>query len=348
MPVRRLQGNPLITPEDLKPSRNGFEVFGVFNCGAVKVGGEYLLLARVAERPEPETDWIGIPTLNAECDGPEILRIRRDQPGIDASDPRMVTLADGRVLLTSISHLRIARSRDGHSFTVDERPALLPTTPQEGYGIEDPRTTFLEGRHWITYCAVSEMGVTTALASTGDWQTFERHGIIFGPGVKDACLFPEKIGGRYVCRYRPWSRGIGRPAIWTACSPDLMHWGGHRQTLTPRKKFWDEERVGAGAPPLRTERGWLEIYHGADLKGRYCLGAMLSALDEPSRVIARCENPILEPQADYETHGVYAPCVASCGMIAEEDGSIKIYYGAADTVVACAETSVAELLDLLY
>jgi len=345
--LRRLEQNPIVQREDVRPSRSDFEVYGVFNCGAAKVGDEYLLLMRVAERPTPEQGWVKVPVLNEACDGVEVRSIRPDGPGIDASDTRTVVLANGQVLLTSISHLRLARSRDGRAFTVDEKPALFPATPHERYGVEDPRITLLDGRWWINYSAISRAGVVTALASTADWRSFERHGILFAPTDKDVCIFPERIGGQYVCRHRPWAQGLGEPAMWTAYSPDLIHWGGHRQTLTPREGAWDEERVGCGPPPLKTEAGWLEIYHGVDGAGVYRLGALLTSLHDPGRVLARSDTPILSPEAEYETHGVYAPCVFCNGMIAEDDGALRIYYGAADTVVACAETTAGEVLESL-
>jgi len=277
----------------------------------------------------------------------EVQRIRADAPGVDARDNRVVKLANGHVLLTSISHLRLARSRDGRKFTVDAAPTMFPAVPYERYGMEDPRITRLGGRWWINYSAISEAGVVTALASTSDWKEFRRDGIMFAPTDKDVCVFPRKIGGRYVCRHRPWAEGLGVPAVWTAYSKDLIHWGEHRFTMGPRAGHWDDERVGCGPPPIRTDKGWLEIYHGADRKGCYRLGAMLSDLRDPARVIARSRKAILQPEAEYETHGIYAPCVFCNGMIAERDGMLRVYYGAADTVVACAETSVDELLQVL-
>ncbi|MBS3762859.1 MAG: glycoside hydrolase family 130 protein [Planctomycetes bacterium] len=347
MCFERFNNNPIITREDLQVSRDGFEIFGVFNCGAVKVGGEYLLLLRVAERPTPERDWLNIPLLNETCDDLKTRRIRANAPGIDATDNRVVRLANGRILLTSISHFRLARSKDGRTFSVDEKPAMFPSTEYERYGIEDPRITYLDGQYWISYSAISPQGVATAFASTTDWRSFKRHGIVFAPTDKDVCLFPEKIDGHYVCRHRPWAEGIGAPAIWTAYSSDLQNWGGHSFTMGPRENHWDEERVGCGAPPIHTDEGWLEIYHGANIAGRYCLGAMLSEITQPARVIGQSENPVLEPTAEYETHGVYSPCVFSSGVIEEKDGTLLLYYGAADTVTAGASATIDDLLNTI-
>jgi predicted GH43/DUF377 family glycosyl hydrolase len=346
--LRRFEGNPIIRREDVRPSQDGFEVYGVFNCGAVKVGSQYLLLMRVAERPSPQTGRILIPVLNDRCDGVQVRVLDTHTPGLDASDSRVVKLPDGHLMLTSISHLRLARSADGRRFSVDEKPALFPATAYERFGIEDPRITFLGGRWWVNYSAVSERGVVTALASTSDWQTFERHGVMFAPTDKDVCIFPERVGGRFVCRHRPWPQGFGEPAVWTAFSDDLLTWGDHRFTLGPRLGMWDEERVGCGPPPVRTEHGWLEIYHGSDRAGRYCLGALLTRLSDPTHVLARSNVPLLEPEADYETHGVYAPCVFCNGMVAEDDGVLRIYYGAADTVIAYAETTVRDVMEALF
>ena len=159
-------------------------------------------------------------------------------------------------------------------------------------------------------------------------------------------IFPTKIGGRYYALHRPSSSGFGRPEIWIAESPDLLCWGNHRHLMGLREVSWDDGRIGGGAVPFRVKEGWLEIYHGADRLNRYCLGAVLLKADEPWTIIARGEQPILEPEAAYEASGFFGGVVFSCGVLCEED-KVKIYYGAADTSIAYAEIPLEDVLKSL-
>jgi predicted GH43/DUF377 family glycosyl hydrolase len=122
-----------------------------------------------------------------------------------------------------------------------------------------------------------------------------------------------------------------------------VHWGRHRCLAHSREGYWDSARVGAGAAPIRTEQGWLEIYHGATKENRYCLGALLLDLDEPWKVLARSEQPIMEPQTQYETEGFFGQVIFTNGQTVDGD-RITIYYGAADSVICAAEFSIAALL----
>lgn len=344
--MRRLPQNPLITPEEVKPSTEGMEVVCAFNPGVTRFNGEVLLLLRVAERPVNEPGYIQVPVLDLESEerGIKILRFKRDDPDLDTSDPRAIVYK-GRVYLSSMSHLRLARSRDGINFVVDDKPALFPTEPYEEYGIEDPRITRLDGTYYITYVAVSSRGIATALASTKDFVHFEKHGIIFPPENRDVAIFPERTRGGFVTLHRPVPRYIGQPSMWLAYSPDLINWDKHLFLMAPREDKWDSQRIGAGAVPIKTEKGWLEIYHGVSPQWGYCLGAVLLDLEEPERVIARSPRPLLIPEVEYEKEGFYQKVVFTCGALAEPDGRLRIYYGAADKVVACVETSVDEILE---
>jgi predicted GH43/DUF377 family glycosyl hydrolase len=126
----------------------------------------------------------------------------------------------------------------------------------------------------------------------------------------------------------------------------LLHWGNHQFLLGLREDKWDSGRIGGGAVPIKTDRGWLELYHGASEDDRYCMGAVLLDLQDPTKVIARSDTPILEPEEDYETDGFFGNVVFSCGVIVEGD-IVKMYYGAADTSMACAELRLSEILDSL-
>ncbi len=341
--MQRLAENPLLSPGDVRPTRDDLEVLCTLNPAAVRVGEETLLLVRVGERAKEEPDCVAYVYFDAGAGDVNVARIRKDDPQLTIRDARGYYLG-GRMLLTSMSHLRIARSTDGRHFRFDAAPAIAPSTPYEAYGCEDPRITAIDGRYLIAYTAVSDRGVAVALASTEDFATFEKHGVIFPPYQKDVAIFPERVGGLYVCRHRPYMSKFNPASIWTAYSPDLLSWGRHEMTLPPTPGTWEGGRVGCGAPPVRTHAGWLEIYHAADEAGRYALGAMLSDLDHPDRIISRSSRPVLEPAAEYELTGIYAQCVFSNGVIADPDGTLTVYYGAADRICAAAVTSVDEMV----
>jgi predicted GH43/DUF377 family glycosyl hydrolase len=242
--------------------------------------------------------------------------------------------------------LRLARSRDGVNFEVANCPVITGGSEYETFGVEDPRISLIEGTYYIDYVGVSPLGVTTCLASTRDFASFARHGVIFCPENKDVVLFPERIGGRYWALHRPVSPLFEKNDIWMAESPDLRCWGKHRYLMGPREGHWDDMKIGGSAVPVRVEQGWLEIYHGSDHNNRYCLGAVLLDGQEPRQVVARGVSPILEPEADYEIEGFFGNVVFTCGLLCEQ-GRLKIYYGVADTAVCYAEVSVAEVLGSL-
>ena len=344
----RAPENPIVTPDMVLASRPDMEVVGVFNAAATQFEGDTLLLLRVSEAPRKLTAGvISAPIYNPDTRRIEIKRWMTGTKGLDASDPRTV-IAEGSVWLTSMSHFRVARSRDGIHFEVEGTPALSPSNRYEAFGIEDPRITLLDGTYWINYTAVSQLGITTALASTKNFKTFERHGIIFPPPNRDVTIFPEKIGGRYAALHRPMPEGLGHPSIWLASSPDLMTWGNHSLVATARPGKWDDEKIGGGAVPFRVHSGrqdaWLAVYHGVTHSpATYSLGALLLDLHDPSKVLARSREPILKPEAPYERKGFYGEVVFSCGLIAQGD-LVRIYYGAADAVMAVADLSLAEIL----
>ena len=345
MKVCRYPENPLITPGDVPPSRPDFEVMCVFNAGVTRYKDEVILLLRIAERAICDRDVCRVPVLN--CDGGvpyiEICELDKADSRCDFSDPRVVYTPE-QIYLTTISHLRIARSRDGRRFTVDPEPTIFPDRPSETYGLEDPRITEIEGAYYIAYKSVSPRGICASLAVTKDFEHFEKKGIIFCPENLDICIFPEKIGGRYAALHRPVPKYFGEPNVWIAYSPDLISWGDHRFVMGIQPGSWDSGRIGGGTVPIRTERGWLEIYHGATPDDRYSLGAALLDLEEPHKVIARGREPILAPEAPYETSGLMPNVVFTCGATADGD-RLSIYYGAADTVMAGADVSIREILD---
>jgi len=346
MEVFRSPSNPLIEPKDVKPSREGFEVFGVFNAGVAKVGQEVVLLLRVAERPiSNDPGVVAVAWYDVETGEVVTKEFSKSDHQVDFSDPRLV-ITPKQTYLTSLSHLRVARSEDGENFEVEDAPVLFPANSYEIFGIEDPRITCIDGLYYVDYVAVGTCGVTTCLASTKDFVSFERAGVIFCPENKDVVIFPEKIGGKYYALHRPVSPLFNTHDVWLAESPDLISWGNHRVLMSPRPGRWDAIKIGAGAVPVRTEAGWLEIYHGVGENNRYCLGAVLLDADRPDRILGVSEQPLVEPEADYECRGVFGNVVFSCGLLCEQE-RLRIYYGAADTSVAMAEVRVEDVLDSL-
>ncbi|UCG58654.1 MAG: glycoside hydrolase family 130 protein [Phycisphaerales bacterium] len=346
MSVFRSPSNPIIEPKDVRPSREDFKVIGVFNAGVTRLKDEVILLLRVAEKPISPDPKVVLAAIYDVSEGNIVLKeFSEDDPENDFSDPRLI-IAHGETYLTSISHLKLARSRNGIDFEIEETPALAPANEYETFGIEDPRISLIEGTYYVNYVAVSPLGVTTRLASTEDFKSFQRHGVIFCPENKDVVLFPERVAGKYYAIHRPASPLFQRNEIWLAESPDLHCWGNHRYLMGLRAGFWDEMKIGASAVPFQIDRGWLEVYHGVDQENRYCLGAVLLDAHQPWKVIARSDRPIFEPQADYEREGFFGNVVFSCGLLFEDD-KLKIYYGAADTSICYAELDLDDAIGSL-
>lgn len=339
--------NPLITPQDIIPSRPDFEVIGAFNAGVTRYKSETILLIRIAERPIAQEQGVLLCPHLADNGEMSVLRVRLDDSDWDMSDSRKLRhLASGVVYLTSISHLRLARSSNGIDFTIEPQPWLSPATEYERFGIEDCRITQIGDTYYVNYSAVSIYGIGTALVSTRDFVHIERHGLIFAPANRNICIFPEQIGGNYICYHRPMPGMFGSLDIWIARSPDLIHWGRFDRVINSQSKGWQSGRVGGGAPPIKTSEGWLSIYHAADANDTYSLGAFLTPLDNPEQIIARSQTPILFPEAPYETKGFFRNVLFTCGMVVM-DGDIYLYYGAADERIALAQSSVDSLISHL-
>ncbi|XHR27307.1 MAG: glycoside hydrolase family 130 protein [Chthoniobacteraceae bacterium] len=342
--AERFTQNPILEPGDIRPSIPGMKVECLLNPGVFQFEGRTWLLLRVAERPEQTSSKTSFPVLE---DGKvKILEFNNDDPRLDRSDPRVVKF-DGADYLTTLSHLRLVSSEDGIHFREESSfPLLTGNGPMETYGIEDCRVARIGSSYYLTYTQVSPSGVGVGLRSTQDWREITERGMIFPPHNKDCALFEELIDGKYYALHRPSSPELGGNYIWLAESPDLLHWGGHRCIGKTRGGMWDSVRIGAGGPPIRTSKGWLEIYHGADAFNRYCLGALLLDLKEPWKVLARSQNPIMEPAAEYECNGFFGSVVFSNGHVVDGD-QITIYYGASDSVICGARLSIAAILATL-
>jgi predicted GH43/DUF377 family glycosyl hydrolase len=340
--VRRFDQNPILRPSDLPPSIEGMEVTCLLNPGVFQFAGKTWLLVRVAERPRQVPGKTTFPILGS--DGRlEVLEFDSNDPRLDLSDPRVIHY-DGQDYLTTLSHLRLLNSDDGVTFFPPDRSQpLMGVGELETYGIEDCRVSKIEDTYYLTYTQVSSHGVGVGLRSTRDWKSFVHHGMIFPPHNKDCALFDEPIGGKYYALHRPSSPELGGNYIWLAESPDLIHWGRHQCLAHSREGYWDSARVGAGAAPIKTAEGWLEIYHGATKENRYCLGALLLDLKEPWRVLARSETPIMEPAASYEQEGFFGQVIFTNGHVVDGD-RITLYYGAADSVICAAQLSIEGVL----
>jgi len=345
--MQRCPDNPLIRPDMVKPSAPGYRVRGTFNAGAVRYRDEIILLLRVAETCEAGPGEVAVPIVEfvGDVGRPSVLRVAEDDPEIILEDARGL-LYKGVDYLSTLSHIRLARSSDGVNFTVDDVPFLLPSVPSEAYGVEDARVTRIDDTHYINYTCVSSDGWATALASTRDFRTVTRHGIIFHPSNKDVSIFPEQIGGRYHALHRPNNEGFGRPSIWHAESPDLLHWGNHRCVLRPRDTQWEQMKIGGGSPCIRTKEGWLQIYHGKGQGQVYSLLALLLDADEPWKVVAQGQKPLLRPEMVYETQGFFLNIIFSNGVVQTGD-RLLIYYGACDETTCLCECSVEEILETL-
>ncbi|HOB74490.1 MAG TPA: glycoside hydrolase family 130 protein [Phycisphaerae bacterium] len=344
--IRRLFNACLCRPEDLRPSREDLKVIGVFNPGAALVGDEVVLLVRVAEQPrEQRPGRLGLPRW--EQDGLVVDWV--DEAAWRPLDARVVQHREsGLVRLNFVSHLRVLRCGSGREVTGDTGVRFEPQGESETFGVEDPRITRIDDRWWFTYVAVSPHGPATALASTRDFRSFTRHGIIFPVENKDVVLFPERIGGEFKAIHRPMcATPFTPPEMWLAGSPDLHHWGRH-QPMLGSVSSWDAGRVGAGTPPLRVEDGWLEIYHGsarpvAGGVGVYSAAALLLHPEEPHRILRRSAEPILLPEAPFEREGFVPNVVFPTGLI-DRGETLLIYYGAADTACGVVEFEKKQIL----
>ena len=343
--ARRFPENPLLMPQDLRASSSELQIISLLNPGAFVYEGKTCLLVRVAESITQKEGVIFFPAVNASGKI-EIIEIPLNDPELVATDARVIKYK-GLDYLTTLSHLRMLCSEDGIHFSEPEgNEMIMGSGILEQFGIEDCRVAKLEDTYYLTYTAVSDNGVGVGLRTTKDWKTFENKGMIFPPHNKDCAIFEEKINGKFYALHRPTSPQIGGNYIWLAESTDGVHWGNHKCILRTRHGEWDSARVGAGAAPIRTEQGWLEIYHGANAEHHYCLGAFLMDLEDPFKVIARTVEPIMVPTENYELSGFFGYVVFTNGHVVEGD-KLTMYYGAADEFVCGAHFSIKEILSAL-
>ncbi len=271
-----------------------------------------------------------------------------------------VLMADGDTLLlcrvedrSGLSHLCAARSANGvNEWRIDSKPTLMADPrefPEEIWGIEDPRITYVPEleQYAVAYTSFARGGPGVSLALTKDFRSFERFGVIMPPEDKDAALLPRRIGGRWALIHRPMTT-LGAH-MWISYSPDLRHWGSHKVILEARRGgWWDANKIGLCSPPIETEKGWLMIYHGVRQTASgsiYRLGLALFDLERPDVCLERGDSWMFGPEERYERDGDVKDVVFPCGQTIAADGdTIHLYYGAADSSVALATSSIRALL----
>lgn len=304
---------------------------------------------------------------------PELFKRNPNNPLITAKDlpypahtifNPAATIFNGSTLLLSrvedrkgFSHLAKAISKDGVSkWVFDKGPTIQaePSVhPEERWGIEDPRITWMSNlEKWaVTYTSFSRAGPLVSLALTSDFVNFDKHGSIMPPDDKDAALFPRKFNGKYILIHRPTSAG-NKAHIWVSSSPDLKSWGDHHILLNAREGgCWDANKIGLSAQPLETDAGWLILYHGVKTTAGgsiYRLGLALLDLEDPSKVLKRSNEWIFGPEEDYEKFGDVADVVFPCGWILDKDtGIVSMYYGGADSCICLATANLSDLLQYI-
>jgi predicted GH43/DUF377 family glycosyl hydrolase len=310
--VTRYEGNPILSPDDMP-----VECCAVYNSGCLKTPeGEYIMASRFETPSKRQFTWI-------------------------------------------------SRSRDGVSFTPDPEPMRFVCAPEEqdefdetttmgGSGIGtwwDPRIQYVEGECYVTYAAVSETGCRIGIAKTEDFKTARHLSFPLTIQNRNAVLFPEKIGTEYWMLHRPQAHPRAQGAeIWIASSPDLKYWGNCK-VIAKRQRYWENWKIGPAAPPIKTERGWLEVYHGVFSHSgglNYGAGVMLLDLEEPWKVIARAKNPILFAKETYELRGQVPNVIFPGAVIPEDDGTAKIYYGVCDNHQCLATAKLSDLIEACY
>ncbi|MDD5727757.1 MAG: hypothetical protein PHV59_04250 [Victivallales bacterium] len=257
----------------------------------------------------------------------------------------LVTIEDMR----GIKRLHLSRSPDPYDFEVDCNPFIAGSQTgnfarYEQYGVLDPKITRIGDIHYITYTALSQYGFRLALAETEDFKSVRKRGFISEPDSKGGMLFPEKIRGKYVKLEMPKD---GKQ-IWISYSDDLVFWGGYDQIMAPRGGFWDAYKVGPAVPPMRVADGrWLLLYYGVKSTSGgpiTRIGAAFLDADDPAKVVARTNIPIISPRTQHERVGDIFNVVSTCGGILEGD-RLLLYYGAANSCICAGMTTVQEIED---
>lgn len=284
----------------------------------------------------------------------------------------VIKTSDGEYIMASrfeepnkIQKIWVSRSRDGFHFIPDSEPMQIVCDEENREEFEeivylnnqkgsligswfDPRINCVDGRYYITYCVGGDYGCRIAIAETEDFKTMRHISFPLHILNRNAVLFPEKINGEFWMLHRPQNTSsVNQGSIWSAHSPDLKYWADCRVVAKPQE-YWENSKIGPAAPPVKTDEGWLIVYHGVfpHCNGiNYGGGVMLLELEKPWKVRARCKDPILYIQEPYEMSGQVPNVVFPGAVIPENDGTVKIYYGAADYVQCLATAKLSDLID---
>jgi beta-1,4-mannooligosaccharide/beta-1,4-mannosyl-N-acetylglucosamine phosphorylase len=316
--ITRYSGNPILSAADLSYSADL-----VFNAGVVKFKGQYVMAFR-NDYNYPKSMFEDHFAGKGELHGPS-------------------------------TNIGIAFSADGYNWHPADLP-IFQLNDEEIQRVYDPRLTVLDGRCYMAFAIDTKHGDNRCgLAVTDDFESFEIV-TITPPNNRNVLLFPEKINGLYYRMERPFNGAKGD--IWISSSPDLRFWGNWQRLLSGRNLSFCNSKIGPGAPPIKTEKGWLCLFHtvtqtSEDLltwekewHSLYSIGIMLLDLDDPTKIVGIYDSPLLKPEADYELDGFRGSVVFPGGMILEDTGEVKIYYGAADTVECLATAQLDDLLAL--
>jgi predicted GH43/DUF377 family glycosyl hydrolase len=256
-----------------------------------------------------------------------------------------------------ISHLTVARSKNGRTgWVVEPKPLIAddPTDVNSCWGVEDPRVTYVPEfkAYVISYTAYGPSGPCVALARTTDFQTVEHLGVVMPPEDKNASLLPRRIDGQFVLFHRPVSVTTARADVWLSKSSDLRSWTTPEPVMQSRSgPWWDATRIGMGPPPIETPHGWLAVYHGVKqmvATSIYRVGMVLLDLDDPAKVLRRTPSWLLGPDADYERQGDVPNVVFPTGMVHEEErDELRLYYGSADQTVSMASARMSDVVEYM-
>ncbi len=361
----------IIRPRDVKPTSKKFKVVGTFNPGATRLpNGDIVLYVRVAEKliRTEDKNYCYSP----RCEGRNNCKIKVDKfdkKDVESNSYFDCVFKDGTKRLTFISHLRrVILDKTGLKVkSIDRKPSFQGLDSDGELGIEDPRITKIGNQYIMTYVALSRQGnIHTNYASSKDCKVWKREGIIFREQNKDVVIFPEKIGGKYIAFNRPEGNfEFSPPHIWLSDSPDLIHWGHPKPIQLSKKGSWDYSRVGAGPPPIKTDKGWLLIYHGVIEKKKnnnflakffgfmkeysvYNAGAALFDLENPRKLIAKTPKPIILPTNEYEKKGLVNNVVFPTGLVLDQNKKdLLIYSGCGDSVVTVKRIALKDVMDSL-
>jgi len=249
-------------------------------------------------------------------------------------------------------YMWVADSKDGIHFKPRPKPLEFPKNDpvykeyvNDTVSYYDPRVTLLEGQYYIVHAAHTKHNCQLGLFKIDDkFEKLEWMGLISEPDNRNGVLFPEKVNGRYWRLDRP--NVPGNYDLWVSASPDLLHWGGHRALVRKEQVRWADAKIGGGAVPIKTKDGWLCIIHGVRIQCTdyvYSLGVMLLDLNDPTKLLGISQRAILDPRENYELLGQALSVVFTTGAVAEPDGTVKVYYGGADTVQCLATGNLGEV-----